>query len=473
RAPAAPLMEAPSTQVPFAPDLETLTNPKALVEGNWYIAIGQAPRGPMPLESVKEHIVRRELTPDCLVWREGMKDWELAKNVRPIAILFGAVAAQSSSDARGAGASSAADERHATVRISPEEAEEVDAPVEEEDDVLSARTEQNADDDGGETIVIKKEKIAVPASEYPAIDGYRIEQVIGKGGMGVVYRAVQVAMDRSVAVKVLAGKYAQSQTFVQRFLKEARASARLSHPNIIQGIDVREAKGKYCFIMEYVDGPRVGDLLRRGGAMDPARALNIVIQVARALEHAHKHGMVHRDVKPDNIMLTKDGQAKLCDLGMVLLAEEEGGQIGGGTPNYLSPEQARGDGTVDHRADIYCLGTTFYHMLVGAVPFSGATRVDIMRKQVSEPPVPPSKRNPTVTPGMSAVVMRMIEKHPDNRYQAIPELIKDLTLLSMGSSPMVLGGPAADAAAAAASKPRVSSRPTRLPPRISRRRRLR
>ncbi|MBI3271782.1 MAG: protein kinase, partial [Planctomycetes bacterium] len=444
------------------PDLETLPSPKTLVDGPWYIAIGTNIRGPMPLDQVKEHIARRELTPDCLIWKEGMKDWELAKNVRPIAVLFGVAAAK--------GPREGLPFRSETTRA---------GQIELDGELPRRGSEENGGATEAETMVVHSAKILVPRDEYPQIDGYTIDAVLGKGGMGVVYRATQVAMDRPVAIKVLAGKYASNQTFVGRFLKEARASARLSHPNIIQGIDVREAQGKYCFIMEYVDGQRIGDILRRGGAMDPARALNIVIQVARSLEHAHKNGIIHRDVKPDNLMLTKDGQAKLCDLGMVKLAEEDPtapGQITGGTPNYLSPEQARGEPTVDHRADIYCLGGTFYHMVVGAVPFTGLTRSDIVKKHLNEQPVPPDKRNPSVSPKMSAVILKMMSKDAGERYANATELIKDLTLLSMGSTPMAAGGPAADApspAASPAARPRMTSRPTRLPSRPSRRRRLR
>jgi len=176
---------------------------------------------------------------------------------------------------------------------------------------------------------------------HTSIQGYKIISKIGQGAMGSIYKALQVSMDRIVAIKCLAPKYAQNDKFRERFLREARAVARLNHPNIIQGIDVGDSNGVHYFAMEYIDGPTVGELLKRGGALDEKRALNIVTQIARALQHAFNHGIIHRDIKPDNIMLTREGVAKLCDLGLAKLPKDTG-DASGTRPGVIPPMASTG-----------------------------------------------------------------------------------------------------------------------------------
>src|SRR5262245_34567631 len=240
---------------------------------------------------------------------------------------------------------------------------------------------------------------------HVAIAGYKIITKIGQGSMGSIYKALQISMDRIVAIKVLAPRYAANPRFRERFLREARAVARLNHPNIIQGIDVGESNGIHYFAMEYIDGPTVGELLKRGGALDEKRALDISTQVARALNHAFQNGIIHRDIKPDNVMRTRDGVAKLCDLGLAKVSSEEvtGGEQGAagtkpgasmGTPYYISPEQARGEPDVDTRSDIYSLGASFYHMVAGDVPYPGETAAVVISKHLTEPITPARQRNP-------------------------------------------------------------------------------
>ena len=192
--------------------------------------------------------------------------------------------------------------------------------------------------------------------DKPQFGGYEILKRIDRGAMGTVYKARQVSMDRIVAIKVLSKNLSRDKEFVSRFEREARATARLNHPNIILGIDVGEAEGRRYFVMEFVDGRTVGEYLKRGGAMDEKRALLIVQQIARALDHADGHHLVHRDIKPENIMVTRDGTAKLCDLGLAKATNTDSTQTEAGkslgTPNYISPEQARGDVDVDIRSDI-------------------------------------------------------------------------------------------------------------------------
>jgi serine/threonine-protein kinase len=277
---------------------------------------------------------------------------------------------------------------------------------------------------------------------HTSIQGYKIISKIGQGAMGSIYKALQISMDRIVAIKVLAPKYSQNEKFRDRFMREARAVARLNHPNIIQGIDVGDSSGVHYFAMEYIDGPTVGELLKRGGALDERRALNIVTQIARALQHAFNHGIIHRDIKPDNIMLTREGVAKLCDLGLAKVAEPRDNDAAGtrpgasmGTPYYIAPEQARGEHNVDTRADIYSLGASFYHMATGEVPFPGQSAADVISKHLTEPVTAPRTRNPLVSPAVEWVVIKMMQKAREDRYQTPNDLVKDLEAISSGGVP--------------------------------------
>jgi serine/threonine-protein kinase len=276
---------------------------------------------------------------------------------------------------------------------------------------------------------------------HTSISGYKILTKIGQGSMGSIYKALQISMDRIVAIKCLSSKYAANDRFRERFLREARAVARLNHPNIIQGIDVGESNGVHYFAMEYIDGPTVGELLKRGGALDERRALNIVTQIARALNHAFNHGIIHRDIKPDNIMLTREGVAKLCDLGLAKLPTQEGDASGTkpgasmGTPYYIAPEQARGEHDVDTRADIYSLGASFYHMVAGDVPFPGQSAADVISKHLTEPVTPPRHRNPMISPAVEHVILKMMQKAREDRYQTPAEVLRDLEAVSQGGRP--------------------------------------
>ncbi|MHC4817754.1 MAG: serine/threonine-protein kinase, partial [Planctomycetota bacterium] len=218
---------------------------------------------------------------------------------------------------------------------------------------------------------------------YSEIAGYKLIEKIGAGTMGVVYKAKQVSLDRVVAIKILSPRHSRKADYVELFLREARAVARLNHPNVISGIDVGDEDGVRYFVMELASGQPIGQLLLRGGALDEERVLPIAVQITRALDHAHEAGLVHRDVKPDNILVTKNGTAKLCDYGLAKTKPEKGRPLG--TPNYISPEQARGDSTVDIRSDLYSFGATLYHMLTGRPPFDGNAKV-VMVKHLSEEP---------------------------------------------------------------------------------------
>ena len=281
------------------------------------------------------------------------------------------------------------------------------------------------------------------------IAGYQVLEKLGAGAMGAVFRAKQLSMDRVVAMKILPPRLAKDERFVSRFLREARAVAKLSHVNIIAGIDVGESNGIYYFAMEYVDGETVGAMLRNAGGLPEARAIDLTVQVCRALEHAHKNGLIHRDIKPDNVMVSREGVAKLCDLGLARVAVP-GGEAGAhetltgqtvGTPSYLSPEVARGGTALDIRADLYSLGASLYHMLAGEPPFVGTAAV-VMTRHLTEPPVPLHLRKPGVSRAASAVAMKALEKAPIDRYTTPAEMLADLERLQRGEWPIGAGPPA-------------------------------
>jgi serine/threonine-protein kinase len=253
------------------------------------------------------------------------------------------------------------------------------------------------------------------------IAGYRLIEKVGAGTMGTVYKAKQLSLDRVVAIKILSPHLARQEDYVQRFLREARAVAKLNHPNVISGIDVGEAAGVRYFVMEFASGLPVGQILARGGAMDEARVAKIAVQIAHALAHAHEAGLVHRDIKPDNILITKDGVAKLCDLGLAKDSPEEG-RRSLGTPNYISPEQAEGIQDVDIRSDLYSFGATLYHMLTGRTPFQGAAKA-VMVKHYSEDPKPLRGIDPDLSPEIEKIVLKLMRKKPGERYQTPKELI--------------------------------------------------
>jgi serine/threonine-protein kinase len=273
------------------------------------------------------------------------------------------------------------------------------------------------------------------------IPGFQILQKIGAGAMASVYKARQLSLDRIVAIKILPKRLSEDPSFVERFEKEGRAAAKLSHNNIVQAIDVGEYAGYHYFVMEYVDGQTVYDEVAKLRRYSEERALNIAIQIARALEHAHARGLIHRDVKPKNIIITKDGTAKLADMGLAReagdakkAAEEKGRAYG--TPYYISPEQIRGVVDVDFRADIYSLGATIYHMITGRVPFEGPNPAAIMHKHLKEALIPPDHLNSAISTGLAEVVERSMAKDRHKRYQSTGDLLSDLELVQRGEAPL-------------------------------------
>ncbi len=273
------------------------------------------------------------------------------------------------------------------------------------------------------------------------IPGYRVLGKLGSGAMAVVYKAKQLSLDRTVAIKVLPRRFTEKSDYVRRFYKEGRIAAKLNHNNIVQAIDVGEADGLYYFVMEYVEGKTLYDDLSKGKIFDEAEALEIVIQLAKALAHAHMHGMIHRDVKPKNVMINREGVVKLADMGLaretsdIEAARNEQGKAFG-TPYYIAPEQIRGEVSIDGRADIYALGATFYHMVAGRVPYEASTPAEVMRKHIKEPLVPPDHINISLSAGIAEVIEVMMAKNKKDRYSNMEELLIDLEAVRDGNPPL-------------------------------------
>lgn len=263
---------------------------------------------------------------------------------------------------------------------------------------------------------------------------YRIQRRLGKGGMARVYLAEDESLDRQVAIKILADRHSDDPHFVERFQREARAAARLNHPNLVQIYDQAQVDGTSYIVMEYVEGETLKDLIRREAPLDPRQAIGIAMQVLAALRVAHQAGIVHRDIKPQNILVQPDGRVKVADFG---IARAEGGsdmtEAGSivGTAQYLAPEQAQGL-PLGPPADLYSMGIVLYEMLSGRVPFEGDSAVTIAMKHVQEPPEQLTDRNPLVPPGLEAVVMRALAKNPAQRYQTAEEMGVDLDRVRQG-----------------------------------------
>ncbi len=273
------------------------------------------------------------------------------------------------------------------------------------------------------------------------IPGYKILGKIGAGAMAVVYKARQLSLNRIVAIKVLPQRFTENPEYVERFYKEGQAAGKLNHPNIVQAVDVGEAGGYHYFVMEYVEGKTLYDDLSKGKVFAEQEALDIVIQVAEALRHAHSVGLIHRDVKPKNIMINKDGVVKLADMGLarettdIEAAKTEKGKAYG-TPYYIAPEQIRGEMDIDERADIYGLGATFYHLVTGRVPYMAEDPVEVMKKHLREQLIPPDHINTSLSAGVSEVIEVMMAKNKAERYSNVDELLVDLKAVRAGQAPV-------------------------------------
>ena len=260
---------------------------------------------------------------------------------------------------------------------------------------------------------------------------YAVLERVGGGGMAEVYRARDDLLGREVAIKVLHEHFSKDRSFVERFRREAQSAANLNHPNVVSLYDYGADDDTYFIVMEYIDGRSLADIISAEGPLLPERAAEIASDVAEALDRAHSGGLVHRDVKPSNIMITDSGQTKVTDFGIARALGGNGEQTMTqtgmviGTASYLSPEQAQGN-PVDGRSDVYALGVVLYEMLTGDPPFSGETPLAIAYKHVRENPDPPSTRNRDVPQALDSVTMKALAKNPDNRYSSATEMHDDL-----------------------------------------------
>lgn len=267
-------------------------------------------------------------------------------------------------------------------------------------------------------------------------DRFRIDSLIAYGGMARVYKGTDLTLARTVAVKVLSEDLSRDPSFLLRFRREAQAAAALTHPNIVAVYDTGAEAGVHYIVMEYVEGSTLAQVLAEQGPLSPDRAAAIGSDVARALSAAHAKGIVHRDVKPGNIMIAKDGFVKVMDFGIAKAATSGAlTQVGSilGTVAYLSPEQARGE-EVDSRSDIYSLGAMIYQMLTGRAPLAAETLMEMVHKLNTQVPTAPSQLNPAVPEALEAVVMKTLAKEPARRYQQAGELSAAL-LTSLTADP--------------------------------------
>ncbi len=262
---------------------------------------------------------------------------------------------------------------------------------------------------------------------------YRIVRKLGTGGMANVYLAEDQELGRSVAIKILDDRHAADEQFVERFRREAKNAASLSHPNIVAVYDRGEAEGTYYIAMEYLDGRTLKELLVRFGTPPVKIAIGYTRQVLSALAFAHKYGLVHRDIKPHNVLVDSGGHVKVTDFGIARSEASQMTEAGSiiGTAQYLSPEQARG-APVDQRSDIYSVGVLLYELLTGAVPFTGDTPVEIAMKHLSAVPEPPSKKRPDVPRGLDLAVVRALAKDPEDRFQSAEEMDAELARIEQG-----------------------------------------
>lgn len=296
-------------------------------------------------------------------------------------------------------------------------------------------------------------------SEQTTIGRYRITAELGRGGMGVVYKAWEESLQRYVAIKMLGDALAHDDALVERFLREARAVADLSHPNVVQVFTVDTHEGRPYFAMEYVEGESLKDLIHTSRRIDPRRAARIVREAASGLDAAHAKGVIHRDVKPDNIMLTKYGGVKVVDFGIARTADAESRLTGTGmmvgTPNYLCPEVCLGQ-EVDGRSDLFSLGVVLYEMLAGTTPFQADSPMAMMTAVVREAVPDIRQLAPEVDDDLRAILAHLLEKDPQARYRSGAELVEDLDAWLAGEA-LLHARPASDAPTVARARPELET----------------
>ncbi len=264
------------------------------------------------------------------------------------------------------------------------------------------------------------------------IGGYRILEQMGSGEMGIVFKAKQLSLDRVVALKVLPVEMTRDKKSVDRFLREAKSAGKLQHPNIVQVYDIGETGGLYYYSMEFIEGRSLASVLPEKKPMDLGEASRIILQIAKALAHAHRSGVLHKDIRPESILINEENVAKLADLGMSGGADPGKSSMAGrghmgGTPAYLSPEQLANIRNASPAADVYSLGGTFYRMVTGKEPFTGPNILAMMKAILEETPAPPCEANPAVPKELSDIIEKMMAKEVGERFHAADEVVEALT----------------------------------------------
>src|SRR5918912_770925 len=264
---------------------------------------------------------------------------------------------------------------------------------------------------------------------------YRIMRKLGTGGMANVYLAEDQELGRRVAIKILNDRHAGDEQFIERFRREAKNAAGLSHPNIVSIYDRGEAERTYYIAMEYLDGRSLKELIVSRGPAPVNVAVDYARQILAAVRFAHRHGIVHRDIKPHNVLVDAEGRLKVTDFGIARAGASQMTEAGSiiGTAQYLSPEQAKG-APVDQTSDLYSVGVVLYELLTGVVPFAGDTPVEIAMKHLSSTPEPPSAKRSDIPRDLDLIVMRALAKDPDDRYQSAEEMVADLERFLRGST---------------------------------------
>jgi len=287
---------------------------------------------------------------------------------------------------------------------------------------------------------VKVATATVDERGHRRLGDFEVIKKLGEGGMGAVYKARQISTNRIVALKVLPRYLAREPTVLKRFYREAQICATLQHPNIVQGLAVGDVEGRYYFAMEFVDGRSLREVIEQDGPMSVRDAMPIFISITTGLAYAHAHDLVHRDIKPENVILTREGVPKLADLGLAKdtrfnrSAITQSG-ITLGTAYYMPPEQARSAKHVDRRSDIYALGATFYHVLTGRVPYQGDSAFEVLSKHESAMLTPPRRINPDVPEALSAIIERMMQKKPADRFQSADDVLAALRAVPLPSAP--------------------------------------
>jgi len=261
------------------------------------------------------------------------------------------------------------------------------------------------------------------------IGNLRIISEIGKGGMGVVYLAEHMTLKKRFAVKSLSSELTQDPQFRERFYQEAQNQALLDHPNIVQATDFFEENRQFFFVMEYVDGQDLGELIRTKGNLQEKEALSILKDILQGLNLAHDKGIIHRDVKPSNILIDKSGRARIMDFGIAVMVGGQRLTATGttvGSPCYMSPEQIIHPQNIDYRSDVYSAGIVLYEMLVGDVPFDAETDYAVQNQQVNTPTPDPCQRNPEISPELAQIILKAMDKAPDKRFQGCAEFLDSI-----------------------------------------------